>query len=560
MQLVRIVPSLFLSAMILGGCGGGKKPPQLQVSKPAPIQVPVPATPASSDLWGYAKLRDPLGLAQKIFGPMTQPMLLSLGLGPNDLKPGSSAALYVWDPEGQPLMAAPSALMLPFPAESERIAELSRAFAGTQALPIPSGTLFLLNPAAQAKAKTQKDAILQLGAAQSPFDVTVYAYLDPILKKHGPALRETLNKVGESVAVNGQNAALPGTGDSIKKLYSNLVDSLIELKSATLAANLTDRALELSLISENKAPASKTEPYAVPDLLSFLPPSHLRLQWNTRDMQRFVDFYLKTYAPMFESQPPIKEAMQKSLSEWSKAVQKISMAMSVTVGGDKYIQMSSIMKVEDGKAALSAMRTGFQILMSPKVKESWDKLGISMTSKVSQGARKLHGWPVDSYEYSYQVTKPEMQTAKQMFDKFSNLKMEVVQVGNYLVFAMGGSVDQAVNALMTGKPEFPVEAMKRFPAGAAVYADIDLKRIAATVEKMMGRPLAIPLPQGAEVVSAASFEGSAASQHQLFVPKALVDLGIGALMSAVQTRSRSNDDFGYDPAGPMGPPPGAPPP
>ena len=141
MQLVRIVPSLFLSAMILGGCGGGKKPPQLQVSKPARFKFPFPPRRPAPDLWGYAKLRDPLGLAQKIFGPMTQPMLLSLGLGPNDLKPGSSAALYVGTQKASRDGCAVGTHVA-LPAESERIAELSRAFAGTQALPIPSGTLF----------------------------------------------------------------------------------------------------------------------------------------------------------------------------------------------------------------------------------------------------------------------------------------------------------------------------------------------------------------------------------------------------------------------------------
>ncbi len=560
MQLVRIVPSVCLGVALLGGCSGGKKPPQLAPSKPAPIQISYPMTPASADLWGYAKVRDPAALAQKILGPMTQPMLLSFGLSPSDLKPGSVAAMYLWDPEDKPLMAAPAALSLPFPADGPRIAELRTAFPGSQAVATPGGTLLLLNAEAQAKAQTQKESLLKLAAEQTPYDVSLYAYLDPILKKHGPALRELLNKVSAAAAGSGRNAALPGTEESVRKLYSQLVDSLVELKSATVAANLSDRALELSLLTENKATAGKTEPYAVPDLLPFLPPAHLRLQWNTRDMQRFMDSYWKTYSPMFESQPPLAEAMKKMMSEWGKVGSKMSMALSVTVGGDNFLQMTSILKVDDGKAALLAMRNGFDVLKSPQIKQSWEKLGLNVTSSATQGARKLHGWPVDRYEYSYQVSKPEMQQAKAVFDKFSNMKMEVVQVGNYLVFAMGGTVDQAVNALMTGKGEFAAEATKRFPAGASVYADLDLKRVASSVEQAMGRPLGVPIPQGAEVVSAAAFESGATSQYQLHVPKGLVDLGISALITATQQRSRPNDEFGYDPAGPMGPPPGAPPP
>ena len=72
-------------------------------------------------------------------------------------------------------------------------------------------------------------------------------------------------------------------------------------------------------------------------------------------------------------------------------------------------------------------------------------------------------------------------------------------------------------------------------------------------------PLGVPLPQGAEIVSAAAFDGGSSSQYQLYVPKPLVDMALGVLISNVQSRSRPSDDFGYDP-GPMGPPSGAPPP
>ena len=556
MQIARSVPSVVLATALLFGCSGGKKPPTLAVSKPAPLAIAVPAPPESKDLWGYAKLKDPAAVATRLLGPLTQPMLLSMGLSPSDLKPGSVASLYVWDPEDKPLLAAPSALIVPIPTEGERAQELSRVFPDSQRSAVPQGTLFLLNPATQAKAQTQRESLIKLAAAQSPFDVVLYAYLDPILQKHGATLRELLRKASTA----GQQPAMPGTQESVSKLFNQAVDALVELKSAAVAANLSDKALELSLITESKAATTKAEPYAVPDLVQFLPPAHLRFQWNTRDMQRFMDFYMKTYAPMFDSQPPLKEAMQAVIREWQKAGQKMSMSAAVTIGGESFLQMTSIMKVDDGKAAMAAMRNGFKLLQSPEMKKSWEQLGIEMQSTSAQGVRKLHGWPVDRYEYSYKVVKPEMKQAQAMFDKLSNMKMEVAQVGGYLVFAMGGSVDQPVNALMTGKGEFPTEAQKRFPAGGAAYVDIDLQRIVQTVEKQLGRPIGVPLPQGAEVVSAASFDGGPASQFQLHVPKPLVDLAIGVLISNMQSRSRPNDDFGYDPAGPMGPPSGAPPP
>mgnify|MGYP007034009598 FL=1 len=237
----------------------------------------------------------------------------------------------------------------------------------------------------------------------------------------------------------------------------------------------------------------------------------------------------------------------------------MSTAASVTIGGEQFVQMTSIMKVDDGKAAMQAMKNGFKLLQGPEAKKSWEKLGIEMQSSSTPAVRKLHGWPVDRYEYSYKIVKPDLQQAQEMFNKLSNMKMEVAQVGNYLLFAMGDSVDAAVNALMTGKGAFPTEATKRFPAGGSAYIDVDLKRILETLEKQTGRPLGVPLPQGAEIVSAAAFDGGSSSQYQLYVPKPLVDMALGVLISNVQSRSRPSDDFGYDP-GPMGPPSGAPPP
>lgn len=555
MHIARSVPSVVLASALLFGCSGGKKPPSLPQSKPAPLAIPTLGAPESKDLWGYAKLKDPAALASRLFGPLTQPLLLSLGLNPADLQPGGVASLYLWDPEGKPALAAPSAMILPIAATSDRAQELSRAFPESQRSEVPGGTLFALNVATQVKLATQKEPLLKLAGAPTPFDVVVYAYLDPIMQKHGQALRTLLTKASEA----GQQPQLPGTQESVNKLFGQMVDAMTELKSAAIGANLTDKALELSVVTEQKALAAANQPYAVPDLVQFLPPAHVRLQWNTRDMQKFMDFYMRTYAPMFESQPPLKDAMQTVVREWQKAGSKMSMAASVSIGGESFLQMTSIMKVDDGKAAMQAMKNGFKLLQGPDAKKSWEKLGIEMQSSSAPGVRKLHGWPVDRYEYSYKIVKPELQQAQAMFDKLSNMKMEVVQVGNYLLFAMGGSVDGAVNALMSGKGEFPTEAAKRFPAGGSTYIDVDLKRILDTTEKQLGRPLGVPLPQGAEVLSAAVFDGGPSSQYQLYVPKPLVDLALGVLISNVQSRSRANDDFGND-LGPLGPPEGAPPP
>lgn len=555
MHIARSVPSVVLASALLIGCSGGKKPPSLPQSKPAPLAIPMLSAPGSKDLWGYAKVKDPAALAGRMFGPLTQPLLLSLGLSPADLTPGGVASLYLWDPEDKPALAAPSAMVLPIAAASARAQELGRAFPESQRSEVPGGTLFALNAATHAKLTTQKDPLLTLAAAPTPFDVVVYAYLDPIMQKHGQTLRELLTKASAA----GQQPQLPGTQESVSKLFGQMVDAMTELKSAAIGANLTDRALELSVVTEQKAQAAANQPYAVPDLVQFLPPAHVRLQWNTRDMQKFMDFYMRTYAPMFESQPPLKDAMQTVVREWQKAGSKMSMAASISIGGESFLQMTSIMKVDDGKAAMQAMKNGFKLLQGPEAKKSWEKLGIEMQSSSTPAVRKLHGWPVDRYEYSYKIVKPDMQQAQAMFDKLSNMKMEVAQVGNYLLFAMGGSVDGAVNALMTGKGEFPTEAAKRFPAGGSTYIDVDLKRILDTTEKQLGRPLGVPLPQGAEVLSAAAFDGGPSSQYQLYVPKPLVDMALGVLISNVQSRSRENDAFGNDP-GPLGPPAGAPPP
>ena len=47
-------------------------------------------------------------------------------------------------------------------------------------------------------------------------------------------------------------------------------------------------------------------PLAAPNLAQFLPPGDVNVVWNSRDLQRLVDFYMRLYGPMLDEQPQLR--------------------------------------------------------------------------------------------------------------------------------------------------------------------------------------------------------------------------------------------------------------
>ncbi|MFO0573867.1 MAG: hypothetical protein U1A78_07720 [Polyangia bacterium] len=533
MNKIRILPFCSVlalgAALALGGCSSGKKPPALAVSKPAAVTIPAPETPKDKALFGYAKLRDPVGLSHKLFGLAAPVMLSQMDLNINELKPGRTVAVFGWDPGDGPVMAAPVAAVIPAPADGQLVAKLSRLAPSAKATPLGESTLLALNPAGAERAAAEGQALGATAEAKTPFDLLLLVHMDSVMAKYGPQLQKMLAQI----PLNGSRdqPGMEGATQSGRKILEEMIDRVSAMKALSIGAQLSDSALELALITDDKQAGDKAGPVAAPDLAQFMPPGQVRFQWHVRDVQKIADFYLRTYAPVLDSKPALKQQIQQLVAEWQKAGRSQLYAGSMSFGGEKFMQISALMKVDNGKAAMAAVRKGIALFDNPELKEVYKNLGIEMSMTSQPGVRKLHGWPVDRYAYTFKVTKPELQQAAGLLSKLSGMTYEIVQVGDYLAFTIGGTVDELVNSLMTGKGAGGLAAMKQFPAGGGFYADVDVMRIAKAAAAMSGREVSLPeLPPGAQTLTLWSYDAGQTAMYKASVPRPLIDLAISAAM------------------------------
>lgn len=526
----RIVPLFAALALVGVGCSSGKKPPSLDVVKPAAITVPVPAAPTDKALFGYAKLRDPAELSRRLFGIAGPAMLQQTGFRFEELKPGRTVAVFGWDPGEGPVMAAPAAAVIPAPADGQLVGKLSQMVPSTKVLPMGDSAVVALNPAGAERAGSQGQALLTTAEAKTPFDVLLYVHLDAVMARYGAQLRQMLAQV----PLGGGRAEPPGMEGATKsgmKILEEAIDRIAAMRSLSIGAQLSDTALELALLTEDKQAGEKGGGLAQPDLAQFVPPGQLRFQWQVRDLQKLADFYLRTYSPMLDSKPQLKQKLSQFVADWTKAGRSQLYAGSMSFGGEKFMQVSALMKTENGKAAMEAVRKGIALFDTPEIKELYKNMGMEVSTVGQQNVRKLHGWPVDSYKYTFKVTKPELQQAAGLISKMSGMTYEVVQVGDYLAFTIGGSVDELVNSLMSGKGVGGLNAMKQFPAGGSFYADVDVVRIAKAAAAVSGQRVPLPeLPPNAQMLTLWAYDAGQTSMYKAAVPRAIIDLLVGMAM------------------------------
>jgi hypothetical protein len=234
------------------------------------------------------------------------------------------------------------------------------------------------------------------------------------------------------------------------------------------------------------------------------------------------------YGGFLDENPALKAQVNELIADWLKAGRVMETAMSGSFRSGKGLSVYGVMRLEDGAAAMAAVRRSVKLFSTGPVHELYQKMGIDLKINSQQATRKLKGHPVDRYEYSFKLNSqaPTVDpTLKLMFDKMSGLTYEIAQVGPYLVYALGGQVDSVVDALLAGKGAYPLAAMKTFPAGGSLYLELDVAQVVEWFKAVVPASAAVKLPtlpaQGS-VISAWSYDGGVHSYQKTVIPTQLI--------------------------------------
>ena len=520
-------------AGLLGGCSSAKSPPKLPMMATTPITVPVPATPADASMFGYLRVDNLQALLKRVGGAQVEQLAAQRGLNLGELQAGAPVMAFVWDPQGATPQEAPVVVLAPVPAEGgmmEMVKAVSPAVRVTPVGAAKTTSAITLGEAAQERVKTDGEALLVLAQTKGPFELTLFVNALPIMAKYGPMLRAGIAAMGPMLALAtppSGSAATPSPKSTMAML-DQMVSGLSELKSFTIGSNVTQSALELSLVTQQKTGDKGSGPQAVSDLAQFVPPGHIRMQWNTRDFKKLVDWYLRMYGAFLDEKPALKAQVEAAITDWLKAGRVMQTALSMDYRSGQGLTMRGIMRVEDGPAAMAAVRRSVKLFSEGPVHDLYKSMGIELQITSKPGVRKLQGNAVDRYEYTMK-TNPEQPNVdpavKAMFSKLSGLSYEIVQTGPYLVYTLGAPVESVADPLFTGHGPYPMAAMKAFPAGGSLYLELD---VAQSLEALKGLVPAdssakLPtLPAQGSMVSMWSYDSGATSYQRVVIPTQLL--------------------------------------
>ena len=504
------IPTLLSLALCLAPAGcGPRQPPKLPVPTVQPIEVPMPAPPPPSDapLFAYLKVRDLTGTMGLFGGAATLgPLAQAQGVSLDEIAAGKPLSLFLWDPDRvDSPFALPLVGLFPVPAQGTVARRLTSMHDSLQAEAWGEQTSIAMNGQALDRARAQKDTLLGLSGAPTPFDALLYVHIDAVLSKYAPVLRQGIRAMQPLLMMTA--ARQPGSPSpaSTMAMFEGLVTSLEALRAAALGVRPYDGGVELSALVQDKAakPGDKG-PIAAANLAQFLPAGDVKLVWNTRDIQRMVDFYMRLYGPMLDEQPQLRTVVQGMVDEWVKLGRKMEMAVSFTLGGDKAFRAYGLMRVDSPAAMLALGRKTVGLMQQGPVHDAYARLGVDLQLTGKQGVRKVQGWPVDRYEYKSVLTPAAQNSpAKPFWEKLTGMSYEVAQVGPYVVYALNAPVDDVVKALfkgpVAGSPG--MQALSAYPAGGSFYADINFsslfKGMAALVPaELAGRMPSLPPEAG----------------------------------------------------------------
>ncbi len=550
----------------LPGCGP-KQPPKLPVAAVQPIAVPMPAVPpqTESPLFGYLKLRD-LSRAISLFGGEATlgPIAQAQGVNLSEISAGKPLSLYLWDPDRvDSPFALPLVGLFPVPAEGTIAGRLTSMNASLKAESWGELTALGMNPKALDQARGQKDALLGIAAAETPFDALLYLHIDAMMSKYAPVLRQGIRAMMPMLALSaGRQPGAPSASSTVAML-EGLVSSLESVRAVAIGARPYDGGVELSALMQDKAarPGEKG-PIAAPNLAQFLPPGDINLVWNSRDLQRLVDFYMRLYGPMLEEQPQLRTAIQGLVDEWMKIGRKSEMAASFSVGGERLFRMHGIARVDSPAAMLALGRKTAAMFGQGPLHDAYKRLGIDLQIAAKQGVRKLQGWPVDRYEYklaggdSSQAAGGATANA-QLLSKLNGTSYEVAQIGPYIVYALNAPLDPVVSALFKGPgsgSSTAASAMATFPPGGTLYADVNLSSLLKGVASILPPEAGSRLPSLPPEAGALSFFGYDAGEVSYYKTRIPMTL-ILAIKTASDKLREANNPFGQPYVRPGAPPP-----
>lgn len=539
----RVAPAAAIFALacgLSGGCSRPQSPPKLPLVAAQPVALPTPPVPTDPTLFAYLHIRDPIPLVQQAGGGQILQKAVERGVKIADFKSGEPLLAFLWDPQGASLAEVPAVVLAPLPTDGDLVGLIKTTGPAVRAAAVGAEknlTAFTLGDAAQERVKTGGAELLALVRAKQPFDAMLHVNAAAIMAKYGPVLHAGIQAMGPTLALaaaQNRSAAAPSPKGTIGML-DQMVSGLEDLTSFTLGANLTETELTLSTLTAVKgaeAGGSQGGPITAPDLAQFVPPGDLKLQWSTRELKKSIDWYLRIYGGFLAEKPELKRQIDEAVGEWLKAGQSLDTAASVSFGGGKAgFSMHGLMRVDNGPAAMAALRRSMQMFSAGPVHDLYKSMGIELSIKRQLGVRKLKGNPVDRYEYSFQVSgqggdKPAAEPAlKAMLDKLSGLSYEVMQAGPYLVYALGAPLEPVVEPLFDGKGPYPMAARQSFPAGGSLYLELDLAAVLRWMKSLVPPEQALKLPSlpaRGSTISAWSYDGGAVSYQQIRIPDSIL--------------------------------------
>lgn len=541
-QRRRALPAALLFGLMFAlplGCGP-KQPPKLPVAAVQPVPVPMPATPPPSNapLFGYVKLRD-LSRAISLFGGEATlgPLAQAQGVNLGEIVAGKPLSLFLWDPDRVDTpFALPLVGVFPVPAEGTIAGRLTSMNPSLKAEPWGELTAIGMNPKALDQARDQKDALLGIAGAETPFDALVYLHVDAMMSKYAPVLRQGIRAMLPMLALSaGRQPGAPSATSTVAML-EGLVSSLETVRGVAIGARPYDGGVELSALLQDKAarPGEKG-PIAAPNLMQFLPAGDVNVVWNSRDVQRIVDFYMRLYGPILDEQPQLRTAIQGLVDEWMKIGRKSEMAASISLGGERLFRMQGLLRVDNPAALLALGRKTAGMFGQGPLHDAYKRLGVELQISTKQGVRKVQGWPVDRYEYKLggPATTQATQAAsaglnRQLLDKLGGASYEVAQIGPYIVYAMNAPIDPVVTALFKGPssaPGAPGSAQVAFPPGGTLYADVNLSSLLKGAASLLPPEAAARIPSLPPEVGTLTFfgyDGGDVSYYKTRIPMTLI--------------------------------------
>ena len=531
--LARLGLSLLLcTALGLSGCNRARQPVTLPIPAVTQVPIPLPFVPADDSLFGYLRVRDPLALLRALSslsgGERLEALALARGWPLTDLKPGAGAALFVWDPAGQPLAATPVAAVLPVASSSALATRLHRAAGDGLVRGDGGGTLAALNPPGLARATAAGPALWQVAASQDPADVLLYVNLAGLLDRYGAQARSALR----AASALGLSGATPTPGQPSPKatmaMLERLLDRLNTVKATSLSLSLSPEAVELATVVQERAGGTGGRgPVAAPDLTRLLPAAEVRLQWNARDLKRWVREYWEVYGALWSEQPALQAQLKSTLDEWAQVTPQAEMAVAVTLRPQ--VRAYLISKVADAGAALRVMRRAAASISSAGLQERYREQGLRISVTVEPALRKLQGWPVDRYRYQVAVVDPGKvpAAARALFERLNGATYEAMQLGPYLVASFNDPLDVLAADVVAGRGGGALRARRVYPAGAVSYGDVDLEGLWAGVKALLppeaGARLPAPPPH-LGVATWFSYEGDQAALYRVQLPRTLLGL------------------------------------